>query len=64
MGIYAWDLDGGFNSLESVRSPRLTIRCEYPDTPLPPSEVTFSLSTSYGIPTACEAHDWVLLMMR
>ncbi len=45
-------------------TPRLTVRCEYPDTDSPPSEVTFSLSPSYGIHTAREAHDWFLKMMR
>ncbi len=39
MGIYSWDLGGGFNSLESLRSPRLTVRCEYPDTGMAPTEV-------------------------
>ena len=29
-----------------------------------PSEVTFSLSPSYGIHGAREAHDWFLEMMR
>ncbi len=45
-------------------NPRLTIRCEYPDTPFEPTEVTFGLAASYGIHTAREAHDWFLLMMR
>ncbi len=46
-------------------TPRLTIRCEYPDDQgSPPSEVTFSLSPRYGIHTAREALDWFLLMMR
>ena len=44
--------------------PRLTIRCEYPDTDLPPTEVTFSLAASYGIHNAREAHEWFLCMMR
>ena len=77
MGIYSWDLEGGFSCLEPVRTPGLTVRCEYPDTPetpetpeaprrppLEPTEVTFSLSPSYGILTAREAHDWFLDMMR
>ncbi len=64
MGIMAWDLDGGFNTAPLVRTPRLTIRCEYPDTDLPPTEVTFGLSPSYGIHDAREAHEWFLLMMR
>jgi len=45
-------------------APRLTIRCEYPDTDIPPTEVTFRLAPSYGIHTAREAHDWFLSMMR
>ncbi len=46
------------------KTPRLTVRCEYPDTDLPPTEVTFRLSPSYGIHDAREAHDWFLGMMR
>ena len=45
-------------------NPRLTIRCEYPDTDLPPTEVTFRLSPSYGLHTARDAHDWFLAMLR
>ena len=45
-------------------TPRLTIRCEYPDTDMPPTEVTFRVSPSYGVHTALEAHDWFLHMMR
>ena len=45
-------------------NPRLTVRCEYPDGSSPPSEVSFSLSPSYGIDTAREAHDWFVLIMR
>ena len=44
--------------------PRLTIRCEYPDTDLPPTEVTFRLSPSYGLHMALEVHDWFLRMMQ
>ena len=60
----SWDLDGGFNTAPLVRNPRLSIRCEYPDTDMPPTEVTFGLSPRYGIHTAREAHDWFPLMMR
>ena len=35
-----------------------------PDTDLPPTELTFRLSSSYGILTALEAHDWFLSLMR
>ena len=45
-------------------TPRLTIRCEYPDTSSPPDEVSFRLSPSYGLHTAHEAHEWFLGMMR
>jgi len=45
-------------------TPRLTVRCEYPDGSSPPSQVTFRLAASYGIRSAREAHDWFLLMMR
>ena len=45
-------------------TPRLTIRCEYPDGSSPPSVVSFRLSPSYGLLTALEAHDWFLGMMR
>ena len=63
MGIYAWH-PAGVGSAEPVRTPRLTVRCEYPDTDMPPTEVTFRLSPSYGLLTAREAHDWFLGMMR
>ncbi len=45
-------------------APRLTVRCEYPDTDLPPTEVTFSLSSSYGIRTSDDALGWFRRMMR
>ena len=45
-------------------TPRLTIRCEYPDTDMEPTEVTFRLSPSYGFHAALEAHEWFLGMMR
>ena len=66
MRILPWDLGPGFSFsfVESVRNPRLTVRCEYPNTDLPPTEVTFRLSPSYGIHDAREAHDWFLGMMR
>ena len=35
-------------------APRLTVRCEYPDTDMPPTEVTFGLSPSYGLTTGHE----------
>ena len=64
MGIYSWDIDPGFSSPPLVRNPRLTIRCEYPDTGMAPTEVTFRLSPSYGLATGHEVHDWFLRMMR
>ena len=66
MGILPWDLGAGFgfSFVEPVRTPRLTVRCVYPDTSLPPTEVTFGLSERYGFLTALEAHEWFLGMMR
>jgi len=43
-----------------AKTPRLTVRCEYPDGSSPPSEVTFGLSPRYGIHTSREVHDWFL----
>ena len=31
---------------------------------MPPTEVTFSLSPSYGLLTARDAHEWFIEMMR
>ena len=45
-------------------TPRLSVRCEYPDTDMASTEVTFRLSPSYGLTTAREAHDWFLCLMR
>ena len=45
------------------KTPRLTVRCEYPDMSSPPTEVTFGLSPRYGIHTGREAHEWFLKMM-
>ena len=63
MGILPWDLTGGFSFVEPVRNPRLTIRCEYPETDMAPTEVTFRLSPRYGIHTALDVHDRFLRMM-
>ncbi len=61
----SWDPAGGFSTPEPVRTPRLSIRCEYPeDEGSPPSEVTFRLSPSYGVLTALGAHDWFIGMMK
>ena len=46
-----------------TKNPRLTIRREYPDTGMEPTEVCFRLSPSYGIGSAREAHEWFLTMM-
>jgi hypothetical protein len=46
------------------KTPRLTVRCEYPATSLEPTEVTFGLAASYGTHPAREAHDWFLRMVR
>ncbi len=63
---YSLDANDGFISLtpEPVLKPRLTVRCEYPDGPLEPIEVTFSLSPSYGIRTPGDALGWFRRMMR
>ena len=45
-------------------TPRIIVRCEYPDTDMLPTEVAFGLAASYGIHNAREAHHWFLLMMR
>ncbi len=66
MGFMAWDLyASGFHKPLPlrVRTPRLTIHCEYPDTPLPPTEISFRLSPRNGIGSAREAHEWFLDMM-
>ena len=56
MGIMPWDLDGG-GLIKSQCTPRLTIRCEYPDMSSPPTEVSLRLSPRYGIHNTLEAHD-------
>ncbi len=63
---YSWNSDYGFITppTEPVRNPRLTVRIEYPDGPIEPVEVTFSLSPSYGIRTPSDAHGWFRRMMR
>ncbi len=59
------DSDGSiFFSRKPARKPRLTVGIVYPDGPLEPIEVTFSLSPSYGIRTPGEAHGWFRRMMR
>ena len=37
---------------------------QYPDTDLPPTEVTFRLSPSYGLTTGHEANEWFIDMLR
>ena len=64
MGIMSWHFDGGFNTAPVISTPGLTIRCEYPDTDLPPTEVTFRLSPSYGLTTGHEANEWFIDMLR
>ncbi len=66
MGIYSWDLDGGFSFPlpKCEHGPHLTVRCEYPDTSLPSTEVTFRLSRRYGIHSVLDANRWFLRMMR
>ena len=47
-----------------AKTPRLTVHCEYPDSSIEATEVSFRLAPSYGIHEAREAHDWFLQMMR
>ena len=62
--VYQHRISGQAASLsEAVPTPWLTIRCEYPDTDLPPTEVTFRLSPSYGLTTGHEANEWFIDMM-
>ena len=62
MGISSW---GSFGSTQrATRPPRLTVRCEYPDTDMPPTVVSFGLSPSYGIHNTRDAHELFLKMMR
>ena len=66
VSAYSLDPNDGFISPTPVpvRKPRLSVRCEYPDGPLEPIEVTFSLSPSYGIRTPGDALGWFRRMMR
>ena len=65
MGLLSWDLNAVFHSsILRPCNPCLTVRCEYPQTGMAPTEVTFGLSPRYGIHTAREAHDGFLDMMR
>ncbi len=66
MSAYSLDASDGSiaPSPEPARKPRLTVGIVYPDGPLEPIEVTFSLSPSYGIRTPGEAHGWFWRMMR
>ena len=59
--MYSWSSFG--SAQKAIRIPRLTIRCEYPDTDMPPTEVTFRLSPSYGLTTGHEANEWFIDMM-
>ena len=47
-----------------TRNPRLTVRCEYADTDMPPTVVSFGLSPRYGLHTSRDAHEWFIGMMR
>ena len=64
MGISAWDPGHGLSIPQPARNPRPTIRCEYGDTGLAPTTVSFTPSRSYGLSTASETHDWFLCMIR
>ncbi len=61
MGILGW----GFGSTQKAKhTPRLTVHCKYPDDDLAPTVVSFTLSPSYGLLTAREAHEWFLSMLE
>ena len=62
MGIHSWDSLSPRQ--KATRTPRLTVRCEYPDTDMAPTEVTFGLSPRYGLHTAREAHEWFIGLVR
>jgi hypothetical protein len=66
LSTYSFDpIDGVISPTpEVVCNPRLTIRCEYPDTHRSPTTATFCLSRSYGIRTVSDAHGWFRRMMR
>ena len=66
MSTYSWDPNDGLVAPppDPTRKLRLTVRCEYPDAPLEPIEVTFNLSPSYGIRNVDDAHGWFRRMMR
>ena len=61
--MYSWDIEGFDPSLPQTRTPRLTVRCDYPDSSMEPTCVSFRLSPPYGIHMARKAHDWFLRMM-
>ena len=44
MGIYAWGSFGPGSVQHAIRTPRLTVRCEYSSTGMAPREVIFGLS--------------------
>ena len=51
MGMCPWGIHGFGGVQPQTRTPRLSVRCEYPGTGLPPTAVSFRLSPSYGILT-------------
>ena len=64
MGIMSWDLYG-FGAIQpQTRTPRLSVRCEYPDSSMEPTCVSFRLSPRYCIYSAREAHEWFLRLMQ
>ena len=46
------------------KTPRLPVRCEYPDTSMSPTVVTFGPSPRYGLSTARDTHEWFISMMQ
>ena len=52
MGMSSWDIDG-FGAIQlQTRTPRLSVRCEYPDSGMESTCVSFRISPRYGILTA------------
>lgn len=45
-------------------TPTLTVYCEYPDSTIEPTDVTFRISPRYGLTDAVRVHAWFLEMLR
>lgn len=44
--------------------PTITVFCEYPDSTIEPTDITFRLSPRYGLTDSGLVHEWFLGMMR